>query len=164
MIARWISDNIESPFVIGPDTESEQWVSEVAELSRSPYRVMQKQRRGDRDVRITVPDLGAFHNRTPVLVDDIVSSGRTMLETAKLLREKMPPPACIAVHALLSDEAYGLLLNIVRTVASTNTIEHRSNQIDISAIISEATRASLTDLHRKLILPLDLDQNVTPGS
>ena len=149
VIAQWIADHVESPFIIGPDMESEQWVNEVAEISRSPYRVLQKQRRGDRDVRITVPDLGELQDRTPVLVDDIVSSGRTMLETAKLLGEKgLPQAVCIAVHVLLSDEAYGSLLNSVRTVASTNTIEHQSNQIDIAAVISEVTRTSLTDLDR----------------
>lgn len=85
--------------------------------------------RGDREVRITIPDLGELHDKTPVLVEDIVSSGRTMLETAKLLREKgLPPPVCIAVHALLADDAYRALLKIANIVASTNTVPHQSNR------------------------------------
>ena len=85
--------------LIGPDIESEQWVSEVASLAGVPYRVLRKERLGDRDVRITIPDLHEVRARTPVLIDDIVSSGRTMIEAARQLRsEGLTAPVCIAVH------------------------------------------------------------------
>src|SRR5829696_534139 len=81
-LAEWIAANEPAPLLIGPDIESEQWVSEVAARANAPYRILRKQRHGDRDVEITIPDLHEFSGRMPVLVDDIISSGRTIIETA----------------------------------------------------------------------------------
>lgn len=60
----------------GPDIESEQRVSNFAGQARPPYRVLRKKRFGDRNVKIELTDLTEFRKRTPILVDDIVSSGR----------------------------------------------------------------------------------------
>ena len=144
LIADWIAANQRVPLVIGPDVESEQWVSEVAARARAPYRVLRKERRGDRDVEITIPDLREFSGRTPVLVDDIVSSGRTMIETARHLREQgMPPPICIAVHVFLSQDAYASLREAAADVVSTNSVPHESNRLDVSGLLADAMVALL---------------------
>lgn len=141
-LAEWIKGNVEQPFLIGPDVESDQWVEEVSQLTDAPYRVLRKERRGDRDVEVTVPDLQLFEGRTPVLVDDIVSSGRTMLETLRHLRDQnLPPAVCIAVHALFSDETYTNLRKIASQVVTTNTVLHHSNAIDLTSAIAPAVAA-----------------------
>ncbi|HEX2724636.1 MAG TPA: ribose-phosphate pyrophosphokinase [Beijerinckiaceae bacterium] len=146
LLADWIAANVPAPLVIGPDIESEQWVSEVAARAKSPYRVLRKERRGDRNVEIAIPDLREFSDRTPVLVDDIVSSGRTVVETARhLKRQGMLPPICMAVHALLSPDAYDALREAAATVVSTNTVKHESNRIDIAALLVEGVSPFLGD-------------------
>ena len=146
LLADWIAANARAPLIIGPDVESEQWVREVAARAKSPYRVLSKKRRGDRDVEISIPDLHEFSGRTPVLVDDIVSSGRTMLETVRHLKAQgMPTPMCIAVHALLSPDAYDALRETAATVVSTNTVKHESNGIDIAALLVEGLPPLLGD-------------------
>jgi ribose-phosphate pyrophosphokinase len=138
LIGDWIAQHVPAPFVVGPDSESEQWVAAVAARAGAPYRVLRKERRGDRQVEITLPDLYAFREQTPVLVDDIVSSGRTMIETARHLREQgMPAPICIAVHALFSPEAHQALLELTSRVISTNTVAHETNAIDLSGLLVE---------------------------
>lgn len=146
LIADWISHNERSPFIIGPDIESEQWVAEVAARAGAPYRVLRKQRRGDREVEITIPDLHDFRERRPVLVDDIVSSGRTMIETARQLRTQgMQAPVCIAVHALFSAEASRALLEFADRVVSTNSVPHETNGIDLSSLLVEQVSVLLGD-------------------
>jgi ribose-phosphate pyrophosphokinase len=138
LIGDWIAQHVPAPFVVGPDSESEQWVAAVAARAGAPYRVLRKERRGDRQVEITLPDLHAFREQTPVLVDDIVSSGRTMIETARHLREQgMPAPICIAVHALFSPEAHQALLELTSRMISTNTVAHETNAIDLSGLLVE---------------------------
>jgi ribose-phosphate pyrophosphokinase len=86
LIARWVAAQVERPLLIGPDSESEQWVSEVAAGAGAPWIVLQKIRRGDRDVEVSLPDVSAWHDRQPVLVDDIVSSARTMIQAVASVR------------------------------------------------------------------------------
>jgi len=79
-------------------------VSAVAKDSGAPYAVLEKVRRGDRDVEISAESLPDIDGRTPVLVDDIISSGRTMIEAVRLIADRGgPSPACVAVHGLFAD-------------------------------------------------------------
>jgi ribose-phosphate pyrophosphokinase len=101
--------------------------------------VLRKERRGDHDVAVSVPDLHLFADRIPVLVDDIVSTGRTMIETARHLRDQgLPPAVCLAVHALLSEEGYGRLKAIASAVVTTNAVPHPSNAIDLAPLIGQS--------------------------
>lgn len=138
-IADWIAQNEQNPLLIGPDIESEQWVGEVAGRIHAPYRVLRKERIGDRNVKIAVPDMHEFRQHTPVLIDDIVSSGRTMIEAAQqLLAQGLRAPTCIAVHALLTVETYRLLTDVAGKVVSTNTVSHQSNRIEMSRPLAVA--------------------------
>lgn len=133
-ISKWIKDNVENPVLVGPDSESEQWVSEVAESTGTPFLVLEKIRRGDRDVEVSVPQLDAYRKHTPVLVDDIISTARTMIETVGHLKKAgMKAPVCVGVHAVFSGRAYrDLLASGVAGVTTCNTIPHESNAIDLS--------------------------------
>lgn len=141
LLADWIRLNVERPLIIGPDVESEQWVSRVAERAAAPHLVLSKQRHGDRDVEIAIPELDAWRDRQPVLIDDIVSSGRTMIETAEgLVARGLAKPVCVAVHALFADDAYQRLSDLARSVVSTNTVSHPSNGISVAPLLVEALR------------------------
>lgn len=139
LLADWIKDHVSDPLVVGPDAESEQWVAAVAGRAGAPHIVSNKTRRGDRDVSIDLPDLSALRARRAVLVDDIVSSGRTMIETArKLSAAGMAKPVCVAVHALFADQSYAELLSLCERVVSTDTVPHASNAINVAALLAPA--------------------------
>lgn len=135
-ISNWIKKHIENPVLVGPDSESEQWVSEVAKNAGAPFLVLEKTRHGDRDVEVSVPQVEAFKNHTPVLVDDIISTARTMIETVGHLKKAdMKAPVCIGVHAVFSGNAFWDLLHSgVEKVVTCNTIPHASNAIDLSGL------------------------------
>lgn len=140
LIARWISTNIKMPLLIGPDAESLQWVKEIACFTKAPYLILEKTRRGDKQVEVTIPDLDLYEHHQPVLVDDIISTARTMIETVNHLKElKKPAPVCIAVHALFADAAYQDLQKAgAAAIITTNTIEHPSNQINVLKLLAES--------------------------
>lgn len=140
VISEWIMKNIEKPIVIGPDIESEQWVSKVAKEANAPFLVLEKIRRGDRDVEVSNPDVEKYRDHTPVLVDDIISTARTMIETVKHIRNaKMKDPVCIGVHAVFSGDAYeALKASGASKIISCNTIIHPTNEIDLSDVIVKA--------------------------
>ena len=143
LIAQWISDNVENPVLIGPDRESEQWVAAVARGARAPHIVLRKIRRGDREVEVSVPDLAQWKGRTPVLVDDIISTGQTMIVTLKHLKGVgLGPPVCIGVHGIFAGNALEELKQAgASRVVITNTISHSTNGIDISGLLAEGVRA-----------------------
>lgn len=139
-IAGYIKKHIQKAVLIGPDSESEQWVSHVATQAGVPFIVLEKARRGDRDVEVSVPDVDKFTNHTPVLVDDIISTAHTMIETVGHLRRAgMKPPTCIGVHAIFAGSAYEELVAAgAGEIITCNTIPHKTNLIDISGLIGEA--------------------------
>ena len=142
LIAEWIARNVPRPLLVGPDAESEQWVGEIAGRCRAPYVVLKKTRHGDRTVEISIPDIQRWRDRTPILVDDIISSARTMTETLFHLRKSdMPPALCIGVHAVFADGAYEALQAAgPERIITTNTINHHTNAIDVSGLLTNAVR------------------------
>ena len=136
-ISKWIKKNIENPLIIGPDQESDQWVSEVAKNADAPYLILTKIRHGDRDVAISIPQVTQFLHYNPVLVDDIISTGRTLIATINHLKTaQMKAPICIGVHAVFAGNAYQEISRAgAKKVITCNTISHVSNQIDISDLL-----------------------------
>lgn len=144
LISKWIKENVADPMVIGPDSESEQWVSAVAKDAAAPFTVLQKIRRGDRDVEISIEHVPDLSGRTPVLLDDIISSAQTMIEAVRLLRARgINTPICVAVHGLFADRSETLLGNIGARVITTNSVPHLTNRIDLAGILTEAVRKAL---------------------
>ena len=141
-ISEWIKTSISRPVLIGPDGESEQWVRAVADDAEAPYVLLRKVRRGDRDVEVSVPNLDRWRDHTPVLVDDIISTARTMLTTiAHLRRLSLQPPVCVGVHAVFAEGAYEeLMASGAARVVTCNTIPHPSNAIDLTARIAAAVQ------------------------
>ena len=150
-IAEWIALNVPDAIVLGPDSESQQWVSEVARLARSPYEVLHKSRSGDRTVDISVPESGALLNGTPVIVDDIASSGRTIVAAIARLREiGARPPVCIIIHAVFAGRAFTDIQKAgAARIVTTNSIPHESNAINLSPCIGRA----ISNLRKVLDLP-----------
>ncbi len=151
LLAQWIRANVEAPILIGPDSESEQWVSEVARGADAPYLVLEKIRRGDRDVSVSIPDPAALRGRTPVLVDDIISTAHTMMAAIRHLAGLgLAKPVCVGVHAVFAGDAHAELLSAgAARVVTANTIPHPSNAIDVTQAIADAlllsSRAPLLD-------------------
>jgi ribose-phosphate pyrophosphokinase len=143
-IARWIAAEVEHPVLVGPDAESAQWVSAVAARCSAPYLILEKTRRGDRDVSITPPD-GPWNGHTPVVIDDIISTGRTMVEATRQLRAAgSAPPMCIAIHAVFADAVHDELVAAgARGIITCNTIAHASNRICVAEPLADAVRAHL---------------------
>jgi ribose-phosphate pyrophosphokinase len=144
LVSRWVRENIARAILVGPDSESEQWVSAVAEQAGVPFTVLDKTRHGDRAVTIRIRDADRLHGRAPVLIDDIISSGRTMLEAARRIRQVCgEAPVCIGVHGIFADDSDKLLEAEGARVVTCNTIPHPSNAIDISELLVPALRGAV---------------------
>ena len=145
VIAQWIAREVSKPLLIGPDSESVQWVDEVARATGAAVVVLNKKRQGDQVVEISTSDgsdLKRWHGYTPILVDDIISTGRTMIETLAQLRQTgLEPAVCVGVHGIFAAGAYeNLLAAGPARVVTTDTVCHESNAIAVSALLAGGIR------------------------
>lgn len=139
-IAQWIKQHITNPVLIGPDKESTQWVSMIANDLAAPYSVVEKTRFSDIHVESTIPNIEQHQSNTLVLIDDIISTGRTMIETIHHVKSLgCKNIVCIGVHAIFAANAYQALLETnIKEIVTCNSVSHESNQIDLSDIIIHA--------------------------
>ncbi len=139
-IAAWVRDNVPLPLIVGPDSESAQWVAEVARGADAPYIVLEKHRHGDRDVEVSAPDMRSWRGRTPVLVDDIISTAQTLIETVHRLQiAGASGIIAVGIHGLFAGRAYDELSTAgVRKIVTCNTVAHPSNAIDVTALLAGA--------------------------
>ena len=130
-----------SPLILGPDQESIQWVERIGMESGLDYGVARKIRLGDRDVKITLPDI-EVKGREVIIADDVLSSGYTVARAASQIRRHGAAVIeCMVTHALFAEGAEELLQKSgVESVMSSDTILHASNVIFMAAGLSEAVR------------------------
>jgi ribose-phosphate pyrophosphokinase len=139
LIGDWIRRETPNALVIGPDIEAEQWASAVAARAQAPHVSLRKERLGDREVRITLPDLTAYAGRPVVLVDDIASSARTLLVAAKAVMEAgFGKPVCAVVHPIFAENSYQRLRQAASAIVSSDSIEHPSNAIPLAPLVATA--------------------------
>ncbi|MEZ5554540.1 ribose-phosphate diphosphokinase [Haliea sp.] len=143
-LAERVAGERDHPLLVGPDAESRQWVESAAAGRQLDHAVCSKQRHGDRDVVITLPDI-AVAGRAVVLLDDVASSGRTLAGAAQLLLEAGANSVDVAVtHALFAGDALAVMKSAgIGTVWSTDCIQHHSNAVSMAPLLATALRPLL---------------------
>lgn len=138
-MADFIHDRVERPYLLGPDAESEQWVSEIAAAYQMDFGVASKRRYGDRHVEISLP-MRIEQARHIVLVDDVASTGQTLIKAIALLAEFRPASVAVMVtHALFVDDAIEQLNAVgVTDIWSCDSIGHASNKIKLVDVLASA--------------------------
>jgi ribose-phosphate pyrophosphokinase len=156
-VADWIGANVSHPVLVGPDRESTQWAETVARRIGCPWTILEKTRTGDREVTVSLSGSEVLRGRSPVIVDDIVSSGRTVIETILALRKLgAAPVTCAVVHALFAGDAESAIREAgVARLVSTNTVVHGTNEIDVVPLLVEPVRSQLRASPRRTSFPDD---------
>lgn len=129
-----------APVLAGPDEESHQWVSVVAALAGLPFITGTKQRRGDRDVAVTFADAAAIAGRPVVLVDDLISSGRTLIEAASALHAAGAARVdALAVHCLASTADIAAMHAAgIASIRATDSVAGPLAQLPLASSLAQA--------------------------
>jgi len=140
VIADYLKSSVEKPLVIGPDAESEQWANAVAAEAGCDAIVLEKIRSGDRDVEVSLPQLSDYPDHQPVLVDDIISTGKTMIKAAQNIQQLSGRETlCLGVHAVFAPGAVEDMKQApISGVVTCNCIEHETNGMDVSNLLAGA--------------------------
>lgn len=162
VLADWIAAEVDNALLVGPDEESEQWVSAIAARIGAPHAVLRKIRHGDRNVDVELPDLSRWRGRQPVLVDDIASSGHTLIEAAsKLPLQGFARPVVVVVHGIFAEDSFQRLAPLCNRIVSADAVLHESNAIGLAPLIASALASNATssaDVVRQRRSPEPLDE------
>ena len=141
LMAEWLSARGGNPLLIGPDAESAPWLKAIAEKGDFEYIVGAKQRAGDRDVTIKLPEV-AVAGRPVVLIDDVASTGRTLAEVARQVNDRGAASVTVLVtHALFVGDALDCLRATgVGEIVSTDSVRHPTNRLQLAGLLAETLR------------------------
>ena len=128
-----------NPIVISPDEGGIERAKKFAGLINANSLSLVKTRdRFTGDVSISLLDQGPLKNCDALIVDDMISTGASIMKTIELLKKyHIGNVYAICTHALLLDDAKQKLLNAgIKEVISTNSIPNEFAKVDLSSVIS----------------------------
>ena len=127
--------------LLAPDEEAGQWVRVAAAAHGLDHAVCLKQRRGDRDVDVALPDHDVA-GRAVVVLDDVASTGRTLAAAARGALARGAASVDVAVtHALFVGDALAQVHAAgVRHVWSSDCVPHASNAVSVVPLVAAALR------------------------
>ena len=127
--------------LVGPDSESEQWVNAVAVPLGLEVLLGGKIRHGDKDVRVEVPRIEIANGRHVILIDDMVSTGSTLIECARQLTAAGAAKIeALVVHNLTDRIADAALRKAgIARIRSADSVPHPTNDINLAPLLAAAT-------------------------
>jgi ribose-phosphate pyrophosphokinase len=135
---------IPTTLVIGPDIESDPWVTRIAKPLGLGHATFRKIRRGDADVEIRSPDGLPVAGRPILLVDDICSTGGTLRKATSLLHASGAGPITIFISHMLGDVkvSESLLQAGAARIISSDSCPGPTGEIHLAQLIAQALTGS----------------------
>ena len=132
---------LKEPLVVSPDLGGASRAKEFAKYFGTKYITLKKQRdRKTGKVLIKSSNLKEVKGRDLVLVDDMISTGDSIIKAAQFLKKQKCKRVFVAcTHALLMNNAEKKIRKAgVSQIISTNTIPGNTALVDVSGIIAKA--------------------------
>lgn len=132
--------SLKNPLVVSPDQGGKERAKEFAKEFNSDYIALEKTRdRKTGKVKIKTKNL-EVENRDLILVDDIISTGGSIIKATQFLKKQKCKKIYVAcTHALLMNDAEKKIKKAgVTNIISTNTIPGKTSKVDISKTIAKA--------------------------
>ena len=137
-----VARQVPGALLMAPDEEAGQWVRVAAAAHGLDHAVCHKQRHGDRNVEVSLPSVDVS-GRAVVLMDDVASTGRTLVAAARgALAGGAASVDVVVTHALFVDDALAQVKAAgVRQVWSSDCVPHASNAVTVVPLLAAAVQA-----------------------
>ena len=133
--------SLKNPLVVSPDQGGLERAKEFAKEFNSDYIALEKTRdRKTGKVKIKTKKLAEVENRDLILVDDMISTGGSIIKATQFLKKQKCKRIYVAcTHALLMNDAENKIKKAgVTSIISTNTIPGKTSKGDVSKAIAKA--------------------------
>ena len=129
--------------VVSPDGGGKERAQEFAGLMKLGCVVLEKKRdRKTGNVRITTRDVDGIVGANVILIDDMISTGGSIVKAVEFLKKKKCGNVFVAcTHGLLVGDAVKKIKKAgVREIVCTNTVPGRASSVDVSGAIARALK------------------------
>ena len=142
LIEDFIAKNYNNPIIIGPDDESYQWASSIANKIHASAAVMHKNRFTSNKVRVHLNEEIDMNKKDVIIIDDIISTGHTIFEAIKTIKKDKPKSInIIAIHGVFADKKiYDDIKDNTKSIVTTNTIQNKHSDINVADLIANALK------------------------
>lgn len=133
--------NLKNPLIVSPDQGGKERAKKFAENFESNYIALTKERdRKSGKVEIKNADLEEVRGRDLILVDDMISTGGSIIKATQFLKKQKCRRVYVAcTHALLMNNAETKIRKAgVTKIISANTIPGKTSAVDVSNSIAKA--------------------------
>jgi ribose-phosphate pyrophosphokinase len=143
LLGAHVAQHVPGALLLAPDEEAGQWVHMAAQAHGLDHAICHKQRHGDHEVQVALPDADV-RGRNVVLLDDVASTGRTLAAAARGALAQGALTVDVAVtHALFVGDALAQVHAAgVRNVWSTDCVAHPSNVVSVAALLAQSLRVA----------------------
>lgn len=133
--------NLRDPVILAPDDGALNLVKSASALHGLTFDYLEKTRISGEEVKIAPKHLDVT-GRDVVIMDDIVSTGGTIAEAIKLLKENGVRDVYVAcVHAVMVRNAILKLYDAgVKSVIATDTLEKGVSNVSVAPVIADAIK------------------------
>jgi len=134
--------DLDNPLILAPDYGALAFAGQVASAGGWEYDHLEKTRLSGLEVRMAPRQLSAA-GRPVVIVDDIISTGGTIVTAAGMLYQQGATDIYAAcVHGVLTGGAYARLMGTgIRDVICSDTIERACSKVSAADRIANAIRS-----------------------
>ncbi len=149
-MALWVKKNFgKNVVIVGPDIESWRVGKHVAQMIGCEYDTFLKKRLSGRKIHHTSLAHVNAKGKDVVIIDDIVSTGGTVIGAARHLKKMgAKSVSCVCVHLMSDAVGQKLLKNGIKKVAASNTVKTKYSVLDASATIANIMR------NQSVLIPL----------
>ena len=141
LLGEFIAGRRPGAVLLGPDEEAGQWVLVAAAAGGLDHAICTKQRHGDHDVDVALPTVSVA-GRAVVLLDDLASTGRTLVEAARgaLARGAASVDVMVTHGLFIGDAIEQIRAAGVRDIWSTDCVPHATNAVSVVPLLAAALR------------------------
>ncbi|MEK3784884.1 MULTISPECIES: ribose-phosphate diphosphokinase [Paenibacillus] len=141
------SQSLERPVVVSPDAGRASMAEKLANQLDSPFAIMIKKRPAHNESVITHV-IGDVEGRTPIIIEDLIDTGTTIVNVVESLRERGSQPVIVcATHGLFSGGALDKLNHpFIREIVVTDSIKlsaegmERLKVLSVAPMLAQAVR------------------------